>query len=285
MAFGSLMICLAAEMLEYLPPTPTAVAIGDLTFEPRGRDLSKVRDRLTRARRPFDAAALDRLRRLRGAEREAATPDYFRALGYAAYETVDIEAVAQPRGFTRSFNLVTGNETLAHVFDQHAFFTNMHRLCPQGGIMVHLAPFVGCANRGFFSVTPLLFTALADANRYQILRLAMVSARGEEMVASFRTIEERALARSHGILGRVGWFWRRWSGGDLARSVLQAARTGRDLSLLAVLRKTSDAPFAMPVHGRTTSEALDTRPIADGAPRPAAAREAVGGLTGTAAGR
>ena len=297
MAFNSLMIGLAAEMLEHLPPAPTVVALGDETFSPRGRDLSKVRDRLTRAGRAFDAAALDRLRRLRGAEREAATADYYRSLGYAAYETIGTNArrdsramdvnldLAQAYGFTRSFDLVTDTGG-AHIFDQHALFANMHRLCRQGGVMVHLAPFIGRFNHGFFSVHPLLFTALADTNRYQILRLTIMNARGTEVMAGPDGIDERVSMRPFGILGRFGRGWRRRHGNDLAKAVLRALRTGSDLSVLAVLRKTSDATFVAPVHGRAAGDAIDARAVAAGeAARPAAAREMVGGLTGGAAGR
>jgi SAM-dependent methyltransferase len=298
-AFSSLMIRLAAEMLEHLPPAPTVVELGDRTFSPRGRDLSRVRDRLTRAGRAFDAATLDRLRRLRGAEREVATPDYYGLLGYAAYETIGTDArrdsramdvnldLAQAYGFTRSFDLVTNNGGGAHVFDQHALFANMHRLCRQGGVTVHLAPFIGRFNHGFYSVNPLLFGALAAANRYEILRLAIVNADGTEAAIQGDAVQERASVQTFGISGRLGRGWRLWRGradGELAEAVLRAVRTGSNLSVLAVLRKTSAAPFAAPVQGRTAGDAIDARAVAVGeAARPAAAHELVGGLTGAAA--
>ena len=235
-------------------------------FSPRGRDLSKVRDRLTRSGRAFDAATLDRIRRLRGAEREVATSGYYGSLGYAAYELIGTDArrdspamdvnldLAQAYGFTRSFDLVTNNNGGAHIFDQHALFANMHRLCRQGGAMVHLAPFIGSVNHGFFSVHPLLYTALADANRYQILRLAIVNAEGAEVMIGTDAAR------------------------NLAKAVRRAVRAWPDLSVLAVLRKSLDAPFMAPVHDRAAPTTVDARAGAVGARR-VRSRRATGSAT------
>jgi hypothetical protein len=68
-------------------------------------------------------------------------------------------------------SLVTNIGTGEHIFDQNAVFTNMHNLCKVGGVMFCHLPFTPWLNHGLFNYNPILFEALADVNKYQLLQL------------------------------------------------------------------------------------------------------------------
>ncbi len=70
-----------------------------------------------------------------------------------------------------STSLVTNIGTGEHIFDQCSVFTNMHNLCKVGGVMFFHLPFTPWLNHGFYNFNPILFPALAYANKYNMLML------------------------------------------------------------------------------------------------------------------
>lgn len=67
--------------------------------------------------------------------------------------------------------LITNIGVGEHIFDQCSVFTNMHNLCKVGGVMFFHLPFTPWLNHGFFNFNPILFPALAYANKYEMLFL------------------------------------------------------------------------------------------------------------------
>lgn len=67
------------------------------------------------------------------------------------------------------YDLVTNFGTTEHLINQLNAFSGMHELVKPGGLMVHVLPFVGCVDHGFFTYQPNFFYALARFNSYEIL--------------------------------------------------------------------------------------------------------------------
>ena len=193
MAFHSLMMHLVADLRTKLPASPTVVELGNQTFKPRSDEFERTSALLAKQPLRFDAALLDAIASRRGDALDASTADYYRALGFVAYRTIDVNArydslvmdlnrdIATHYAFNETFDFVTNNGTGEHVFNQAAVFGNAHALCNVGGVMLHVLPFVNYLNHGFFSYNPILFHDLAQANRYEILRLSIASNRGLEI--------------------------------------------------------------------------------------------------------
>lgn len=68
-------------------------------------------------------------------------------------------------------SLVTNIGVGEHIFDQCSVFTNMHNICKVGGVMFFHLPFTPWLNHGFYNFNPILFPAIAYANKYDMLFL------------------------------------------------------------------------------------------------------------------
>ncbi len=66
------------------------------------------------------------------------------------------------------FDLVVNNGTGEHIFNQANVFESCHNLCNREGVMVHILPWVGQMNHGFFNYQPVFFADLAKANGYTL---------------------------------------------------------------------------------------------------------------------
>jgi hypothetical protein len=64
-------------------------------------------------------------------------------------------------------DIVINTGTTEHVFDQRQVFETIHDACAVGGLMVHVVPWKGWIDHGFYNYQPNLFRALAQANQYQ----------------------------------------------------------------------------------------------------------------------
>lgn len=82
-------------------------------------------------------------------------------------------------GHWETSSLVTNIGTGEHVFDQCSVFTNMHNLCKVGGVMFFHLPFTPWLNHGFYNYNPILFAALAYANKYEKLMLKIGDREGK----------------------------------------------------------------------------------------------------------
>jgi hypothetical protein len=272
MAFHSLMMRLVAQLRADIPAPADVVELGNQTFKARPGDCDRVASLLSRRSTPFDAAQLAAIDARVGAERDASTADFYRALGYSSYRAIDVNGrygslvmdlnrnLAAQYGYRESFGLVTNNGTGEHVFNQAAVFENAHALCRAGGSMVHVLPFFNYLNHGFFAFNPILFHDLAAVNGYALLRLSIASNHGLEIgtdgdpyVLTRDELQERCAvdgslrgSLQHLLgLGKPGKRSRR----ALSMALRRVMRDGPNVSVVAVLRKTVDAPFQTPIQG------------------------------------
>lgn len=120
-------------------------------------------------------------------------------------------------------DVVYNHGTAEHVFNIAQVFRTIHESTKVGGLMIHEGPFTGWVDHGFYCLQPTLFWDLAKANGYAI---------------EFAAVEHLA-SRT----------WREVGSRD---DLLEAKRRGEladNLMLFVVLRKTRDAPFAIPMQG------------------------------------
>jgi hypothetical protein len=275
MSFNSLMIRLIAELRPELASAPRVLEFGNQTFRPRPGDLDMARGALRGRGQLFEEEQLQAIERRAGAELEGSTADYYRALGFAEYRAVDVnerygslvmdlnQDVSAAYGFSEAFDLVTNNGTGEHIFNQHAVFLNSHNLCGPGGVMLHCLPFFNWLNHGFYNFNPLLFVDLAAANEYELLRLSVASNRGAEIGAgplggSMEIIDiDELQARcavgrdtASGPLGRLlKPKQKKRTNRPLSRALHRIMRHGPHVSVVAILRKTAQAPFRPPIQG------------------------------------
>lgn len=108
--------------------------------------------------------------------------EYYESLGAVKYTALDVNErkdaiicdLNYPFGeeditLIEDFNLVTNNGTSEHLFNQGQVFKNIHRLCQQEGLMLHILPCCPWLNHGFYNYNPIFFRDLARVNNYEIL--------------------------------------------------------------------------------------------------------------------
>lgn len=240
---------LVAEGRLHASPPPTVVDLGNQTFGVDTASLDRAIERL----RPLAAERgvnLEILRSLRGQRagmkaRHAAdaplTEAYYRALGFSKYEAIDINSrfgsmimdlnldLEAHYGFRSTYDLVVNTGTSEHVFNQAAFLRNAHNLTASGGLMLHVVPFTGYTNHGFYNYQPNLFYDLAAANGYAIERLRLADREGE-------------LADLHAPSDLAAYF--------LPFLGLAARNERSNTFLVALLRRSGSAEFVIPCQGR-----------------------------------
>lgn len=272
MGCNPLFIRLLAEMSLTLPAAASAVELGNQTFKPEGRILDEVRRFLAEQGARADLAELERLGKMSGDVLKHQTRAYFAALGISDYSCIDINDrygalvmdlnfnLAQKYAFQRQFDLVTNNGTSEHIFDQATVFRNVHALTRPGGLMVHVLPFFNYINHGFFSFHTVLFLDLARANGYEVVRLSLADSAGDEItfadqpplttrqvtvLPSAAGSDQAAVRLSlRGLLSRGGR-----QGTPMAGAIRSLGGRKPNLLVVAVLRRTSAAPFRVPLQG------------------------------------
>lgn len=154
----------------------------------------------------------------------------------------------------------------------------MHQLARVGGIMLFVLPFYNWMNHGFFNFNPLLFTDLAEANDYEIVRLSVACGVGQEVTARGARFSDKVMRLSWQPdtleLGLSDFQCRGSIKPRTPRNVLGSAIrsvTGRgsldyqmsklpgvveklaervpNISIVAALRKKIDRPFTVPLQG------------------------------------
>lgn len=183
-------------------------------------------------------------------------------------------------GYTDTYDLVINNGTGEHIFDQRAVFENMHDLCAPGGLMHNILPFANFLNHGFYNFHPTLFCDLAAANDYRIRAIGIGNNWGtlgfltgsiggglleaEEIpIELFRKpIEGRApwgrppLRWVRLLFDRFGYYDTPARRLDKAiERVMRDSMRRRSLDfgnvlIIAVMQKTTDQPFRIPMQGR-----------------------------------
>lgn len=308
MSFTPLMIKLIPSLIDDLPPQPSVVELGNQTFDPtvsgqltKPADLMlpRVMDFLARRGKPHDSVKLSELTKLSALELKPHTATYFAALGFSGYTAIDVNSLygslimdlnidlKDAYGYTKTFDLVTNNGTGEHIFNQYAVFKNMHQLAHPGGVLLFVLPFYNWLNHGFFNFNPLLFTDLAAANGYDIVRLALACPVGQEVAARECRVGDREM--------RLPWqpeteelsvadFQRRGAirprtarnlagdtiatllgrGGELGQAaklpgvVESLAARVPNINIVAALRKTRDEAFRMPLQGMYAGQNVES---------------------------
>ena len=165
-----------------------------------------------------------------------ATPNEFgsewlyRLIGFRKYQCIDGDGrlganiwdlnYAVPENHIDKYDLVTNHGTTEHVFNVFQAFKNIHDLTRANGIMLHVVPFQGNVNHGFFNFQPDFFLDLAKENSYEIIQINV-------------TI---------GVWNKIVLPWN-------AETFQSAFQVGMDANLEVVMRKSSDQQFKIPFNG------------------------------------
>jgi hypothetical protein len=295
-----------AALLDDLPSNPQVIELGNQTFDPTlSGALTKSEDQmmpliidfLDRRGKPYDKARLLELSAMSPQAQKPHTASYFKALGFSSYDAIDVNSLygslimdlnvdlREVYDYRRTFDVVTNNGTGEHIFNQAAVFKNMHQLTNAGGIMVWILPFYNWMNHGFFNFNPLLFADLAAANEYQVLRMAVGCAVGQQVTAIGARIDDSHMRLSwqpdNPELTLAHFQDRGAISPRTARNVashLLRIGTGRPLGaqssnlpgiverlaervpnifVVAALKKTSDQPFAFPLQGMYSGQNVE----------------------------
>lgn len=172
------------------------------------------------------------------------TRDFYLKNGFKEYLALDINDTEftvkadlnEPFELGRQASLVTNIGTSEHIFDQGRVFENMHNLCKVGGIMFFHLPFTPWLNHGFYNYNPILFEALATANKYA-LGLLQVGDREGVMI----DLPYEEIVKERGQFALEG-----------------AARAAQRPSFIfAVFKKTTDESFKKPFQKRYVQDIAD----------------------------
>lgn len=120
----------------------------------------------------------------------SSTPDefrvewFYRLLGFDEYRCVDADGrydamvwdlnLPIPEDHRGRYDLLTNHGTLEHVFNVYQSFKNLHDLAHKGSLILHLIPFQGHVDHGFFNFQPVLFDDLAAENGYEIVDRSVI---------------------------------------------------------------------------------------------------------------
>lgn len=137
---------------------------------------------------------------------------------YGALE-LDLNCDSAPDDQLSNWDMVTNHGTTEHLLNQRNAFKVVHDLTAPGGLMLHVLPFCGYVDHGFFNYQPNFFQALALHNRYYVEGVWFHPDQSQRHFIPYQS----------GIVDHVG--------------------RGGDGSLAVLLRKKVDAPFATPFQG------------------------------------
>ena len=181
------------------------------------------------------------------------TRDWYLSIGFDQYLAIDVNTerhavamdlnvdIVQHYSFDQQFDLVTNNGTGEHVFNQYMLFRNAHNLCKPGGFMIHVLPFYRWVDHGFFNYNPNLFPCLANQNGYELRELWIASSDAMYL----HKLDVNNLSRNKGH-----------------RSNLNLDSWDSDPMVAAVMRKTKDAPFEIPIQHLYGGENISSDEIA-----------------------
>ncbi len=128
----------------------------------------------------------------------------------------------EPVSLGKQFDVVLNLGTIEHIFDIARCFRTVHDHCTLGGLMVHQSPWQGWHDHGFYSIHPTLYWDLAYANGYEVVEMLYA---------------ELDPPRTVSLLSRT------------TTSVVATENIEHPSMVVVALRKTKDAPFAVPMQG------------------------------------
>lgn len=133
------------------------------------------------------------------------------------------------------FDLVTNNGTGEHIFNQASVFEWAHALCKPGGMMLHVLPWTGYLNHGFFSYHPVLFRDLAGANDYEIVALYAGERNG-----TLKKLDESGYHHPRPHKEPL----------TVVENVIRGFGDRANVFVVALMRKKTDSPFVYPTQGK-----------------------------------
>jgi hypothetical protein len=92
--------------------------------------------------------------------------------------------------FDISINFGTGE----HVFNVYQFFKTLHDYTKPGGIMLHVMPFLGWMDHGFFNLQPTLYWDLAERNHYEVLAFLFIDGKKFVYLEDRQTVTQYLMA-------------------------------------------------------------------------------------------
>ena len=125
------------------------------------------------------------------------------------------------------YDLVTNFGTTEHVINQYLSMKTIHEITKPGGVIYHQLPLSGYYTHGYFAYTPLLFNQLAEANQYDVI---------------LEGYTKGLPAKSPEFMVKNGY----------------PDPEFHDFGIEFILRKTSDAPFRVPLETSTSLSVSDT---------------------------
>ena len=166
-----------------LPPRPSLLELGegqwygDIPFETLSEDIDElVRDETLREELHL------RMAKILCGGTDFKSWDlvklFFRAcLDYRKYTAIDFHGTPEalkidlnyPVSLGEQFDVLINAGTAEHIFDIGQFFRSAHDLTRPGGVMVHVMPFRGWLEHGFYSFNSTFYWDLAQANGYTML--------------------------------------------------------------------------------------------------------------------
>jgi SAM-dependent methyltransferase len=132
---------------------------------------------------------------------------------YSDYESseviLDLNDSETPGALRSRFDLVLDSGTLEHVFDFAAGLRHCVRMVRPGGRVIHLTPSSNCAEHGFYSVSPTLYSDFYAASGFSVDRVWLCEIpldlpRGDWNVYDYAGSSERFI--SLGQLSDKIWF-------------------------------------------------------------------------------
>lgn len=184
------------------------------------------------------------------------TNDYFKAVGYYEYASIDINGaydsyefdlnldIFNYYNFSNQYDLVINNGTGEHVFNQHNLYLNFHNLTKKNGIMLNIVPFIDWINHGFYNYNPIFFADLASSNNYEIVKVTLANRDGAELIIpqeSNRYFYDQIKPNN-----KKSEF----------RDIISYAKEklGQNILIVSVLKKLSDNIFNAPLQGKYLSD-------------------------------
>ena len=127
--------------------------------------------------------------------------DYKRLVAIDLHGTPDARPIDlnYPVSLGEQFDLVLNGGTAEHVFNVFQFFKSTHEWTKPGGLMLHVMPFRGWLEHGFYSFNSTFYWDLAIANGYSMLILAYTELQPPRLVQLTRRETIIEFARSGGL--------------------------------------------------------------------------------------
>lgn len=163
--------------------------------------------------------------------------------GVTDYKSCDLNGAADimldlsqplPADHRGAYGSILNGGTVEHIFDLRQVMQNIHDATRAGGLILHNLPLTWI-DHGLINLNPVMFHLLAEANRYEI------AAEGYYFSAGTWPGQEKPIVTLVGIDERVPVIDR------THQEIFQSRHVPSLVMHLIALRKTSDAPFQVPL--------------------------------------